>query len=182
MVIVIGFLSLILLIFANNQHMSQIFTFFNSYSFKEVLAGTEEEEEEENDEDSLEQKICNKLFESEECENVKELTEEEIKAESIISRYLEPVKSKEKLIDNGMNNETKIDSTNRNISSNGSSTILSNEVESKDSTNSNQQINNELLSTQLELLSTQLNQSSLNQSVLNNTQNLTQNLNNLTQE
>lgn len=181
MVIVIGFLSLILLIFANNQHMSQIFTFFNSASFKEVLAGTEEEEEE-NEEDSLEQKICNKLFESEECENVKELTEEEIKAESIISRYLEPVKSEEKLIDNGMNNETKIDSTNRNISSNGSSTILSNEVESKDSTNSNQQINNELLSTQLELLSTQLNQSSLNQSVLNNTQNLTQNLNNLTQE
>ncbi len=181
MVIVIGFLSLILLIFANNQHMSQIFTFFNSDSFKEVLAGTEEEEEE-NEEDSLEQKICNKLFESEECENVKELTEEEIKAESIISRYLEPVKSEEKLIDNGMNNETKIDNTNRNISSNGSSTILSNEVESKDSTNSNQQINNELLSTQLELLSTQLNQSSLNQSVLNNTQNLTQNLNNLTQE
>lgn len=181
MVIVIGFLSLILLIFANNQHMSQIFTFFNSDSFKEVLAGTEEEEEE-NEEDSLEQKICNKLFESEECENVKELTEEEIKAESIISRYLEPVKSEEKLIDNGMNNETKIDSTNTNISSNGSSTILSNEVESKDSTNSNQQINNELLSTQLELLSTQLNQSSLNQSVLNNTQNLTQNLNNLTQE
>ncbi|MDF2736984.1 MAG: hypothetical protein K0S93_840, partial [Nitrososphaeraceae archaeon] len=36
-----------------------------SNNFKEVMAGTEKEEEEESEEDLLEQKICNKLFESE---------------------------------------------------------------------------------------------------------------------
>ena len=61
-VIVIGFLFFILFtIFENNQHMSQIINSFYSNNFK-VMAGTEEEEESE--EDSLEQKMCNKLLES----------------------------------------------------------------------------------------------------------------------
>src|SRR5687768_8927541 len=94
-VIVIGFLFFILFtIFANNQHMSQIFNSLYSNNFNEVMAGTEKEEEkkEKSEEDSLEQKICNKLFESEACEKMnedkpiekKELTEEEIKDEAII--------------------------------------------------------------------------------------------------
>jgi hypothetical protein len=157
---------ILLTIGENNQYISQIFNSFNSDYFKEVSAGKEEE-----DEDSLEQKICNKLFESETCEKVQEkeeLTEEEIKAAAIINRYLEPVESEKKSIDDSLNNETEIDSS---ISS-SSSTILLNEVESKDSTNSNQQINNGPQSTQI-------NQSSINyQNVLNNTQSL----NNLTQE
>jgi hypothetical protein len=74
------------------------------------MAGTEEEEGEESEEDSLEQKICNKLFESETCEKgneikpierEEELTEEEIKDEAIINRYFEPVESEKKTIDNG---------------------------------------------------------------------------------
>jgi hypothetical protein len=99
-VIVIGFLFFILFtIFENNQHMSQIINSFYSNNFK-VMAGTEEEEESE--EDSLEQKICNKLLESETCEKgneskpiekEEELTEEEIKDEAIINRYLEPIGS-----------------------------------------------------------------------------------------
>ncbi|HSE99258.1 MAG TPA: SpaA isopeptide-forming pilin-related protein [Nitrososphaeraceae archaeon] len=101
-VIVMGFLSLILFtIFENNQHISQIFNLFNSDYFNEVVAGKEDEEEK-SEEDSLEQKICNKLFESETCEKVKEdkpiekeeLTEEEIKEEAIINRYLEPGEKK----------------------------------------------------------------------------------------
>ena len=104
-VIVIGFLFFILFtIFADNQHMSQIFNSLYSNNFKEVMAGTEKEEEEKeerSEEDSLEQKICNKLFESEACEKMnedkpiekKELTEEEIKDEAIINRYLEPGES-----------------------------------------------------------------------------------------
>ncbi len=110
-VIVIGFLFFILsTIFENNQHISQTINSLYSNNFKEVMAGTEEEEGEESEEDSLEQKICNKLFESETCEkgnegkpieNEEELTEEEIKDEAIINRYFEPVESEKKTIDNG---------------------------------------------------------------------------------
>ena len=84
-VIVLGFLSFILFtIFENNQYIFQIFNSFNSNYFKEVVAGKE------NEEDSIEQKICNKLFEPETCEKGKEdkpiekeeLTEEEIKEEA----------------------------------------------------------------------------------------------------
>ena len=64
-----GFLYFILFtIFENNQHEYQIFNSFISYNyFKEVLASDEEENDEK---DLLEQKICNKLFESEACENI----------------------------------------------------------------------------------------------------------------
>jgi hypothetical protein len=102
-VIVLGFLSFILFtIFENNQHIFQIFNSFNSNYFKEVVAGKEDEE------DSIEQKICNKLFEPETCEKgkedkpieKKELTKKEIKEEAIINKYLEPVESEKKSIDN----------------------------------------------------------------------------------
>jgi hypothetical protein len=109
--IVIGFLSFILLtIVENNQHIYQVFiNSFNSDYFKEVSAGKEDEEEK-SEEDSVEQKICNKLLQSETCEKMKkdeptekeELTEEEIKAEAIINRYLEPVESEKKSIDNNI--------------------------------------------------------------------------------
>ena len=99
---------ILLTILENNQHISQIFNFnFNSINsdyFKQVWAGKEEkyEEEEKEKEDSAEQEICNKLFESEACEKVKQedkpietekLTEEQIKEEAIINRYLEPAES-----------------------------------------------------------------------------------------
>ena len=187
-VIVIGFLSFILLtIFENNQQMSQIFNSFNSDNFKEVLASTKEEEEEEeekDEEDSVKQKICNKLFESETCEKMKEdkpvekkeLTEEEIKAEALVNRYLEPIETEQKSIDNSVDSETEIvsnnsGSSNINSNSNSSSTILSNEIASKDVTDTNQQINSGQLSTQI-------NPSSLNNTNLSTN---AQNLNNLNQ-
>lgn len=148
-----GFLSFILLtIVENTQYISQIFNSFNFDNFKEVLAGKEEEEEEEEkDEDLLEQKVCNKLFESETCEKIKEfkpiekeeeLTEEEIKAEAIINKYLEPVESEKKsTIDNNILNQS--------------------EEEEEE-----------------EQLSTQVNQSSVNSPTVSTN---TQNLNNLNQ-
>ena len=181
---------ILLTILENNQHISQIFNFnsINSDYFKQVWAGKEEKdeekEEEKEEEDSAEQEICNKLFESETCEKVEQedkpietekLTEEQIKEEAIINRYLEPAKSeKQSTIDNNsLNSETKISSSNGNGSSNISSTIFSKEVESKDSTNSNQQINSGFLSPPI-------NQSSAinNPPVSTNTQNLN-NLNQL---
>ena len=95
-----GFLFFILFtIFENNQHEYQIFnSFISSNYFKEVLAGEEEGNDEE---DSLEQKICNKLLESETCEKEKEETPiekkeltEEIQEEAIKNKYLEPVEKK----------------------------------------------------------------------------------------
>jgi hypothetical protein len=95
-----GFLFFILFtIFENNQHEYQIFnSFISSNYFKEVLAGEEEENDEE---DSLEQKICNKLLESKTCEKEKEETPiekkeltEEIQEEAIKNKYLEPVEKK----------------------------------------------------------------------------------------
>ena len=95
-----GFLFFILFtIFENNQQEYQIFnSFISSNYFKEVLAGEEEENDEE---DSLEQKICNKLLESETCEKEKEETPiekdeftEEIQEEAIKNKYLEPVEKK----------------------------------------------------------------------------------------
>ncbi len=93
-----GFLFLLLfIIFENNQYISQIFNSFNSDYFKEVLAGKEEEIEK-SEEDSIEQKICNKLLESETCEKVKEdkpIEKEELaEEEAIINRYLEPAEKK----------------------------------------------------------------------------------------
>ena len=94
-----GFLFFILFtIFENNQHEYQIFnSFISSNYFKEVLAGKEGGEKDK--EESLEQKICNKLLESDTCEKVKEetptekdeLTDEEIQEEAIKNKYLEPV-------------------------------------------------------------------------------------------
>lgn len=138
--IVMGFLSFILLtIVENTQYISQIFNSFNFDNFKEVLAGKEEEEEEEEkDEDLLEQKVCNKLFESETCEKIKEfkpiekeeeLTEEEIKAEAIINKYLEPVESEKKsTIDNNILNQSEEEqlSTQVNQSSVNSPTVSTN--------------------------------------------------------
>ena len=139
---------LLLLVFENEQQISQIFDSGNTDNFKvwaskqekeeekdsigaifdsgntnvfEVLASKEEEEEED---DSLEAKICNKLFDSETCEKIevdtpvedKELTEEEIKAEAIINRYLEPVESETKQIDNTIDNEVETASGSNNTS------------------------------------------------------------------
>ena len=102
-IIVIGFLLFTLFtIFDNYQYTSR--NSFYSDNFKKVMASTEKEEEEgdETEEESLKQRICNKLFELETCEKVKEekpiekesLTEEEIKDDAIINRYLEPVEQK----------------------------------------------------------------------------------------
>jgi hypothetical protein len=109
---------LLLLVFENEQQISQIFDSGNTNVF-EVLASKEEEEE-----DSLEAKICNKLFDSETCEKIevdtpvedKELTEEEIKAEAIINRYLEPVESETIPIDNTIDNEVETASGSNNTS------------------------------------------------------------------
>ena len=184
-----GFLSFILLtIVENNQQTSQIYYLVKSDNFKEVLASTEEEEEEdeeeeeeESDEDSVEQKNCNKLFESETCEKMKqnipivkeELTEEEIKEKAIINRYLEPIETEKKpTIDNSMNTETEISNITNDNNIKSSSTMLSNEIASKDITKANQPISSGLPSTQI-------NQSSVNNpNILNNTQNLN-NLNQL---
>lgn len=178
-IMVIGFLSFILLtIFENNQHISQILNSFYSDSFKEALASTEEEEEK-SEQDSLEQKICNKLFESETCEKVKEdkpiekeeeLTEEEIKAEALINRYLEPVEPEKQSNDNLVNGETEIGSSN-NDSSGSIITDPNETIESQISINSKQQNNSGLPSPQI-------NQSSLNNL---NMLNGSQNLNNLNQ-
>ncbi len=184
-IVVIGFLSFILLaIFENNQHISQKFNTLNSDSFKAVLASTEEEEEEEESEeqDSVEQEICNKLFESETCEKVKEdkpiekeeeLTEEEIKAEALINRYLEPVESEKQSNGNRVNGEIEIGSSNSDSSSGNNSiiTVPNETIESQISINSSQQNNSGLLSTQI-------NQTSLNNL---NMLNSPQNLNNLNQ-
>lgn len=144
--------------------MSQIFNPFNSDNFKEALASTkdeddEEEKEEKDQEDSLEQKICNKLFESKTCEKgneedkpveKKELTEEEIKAEALINRYLEPIELEQKsTIDNSLNSETEIGNNNSGSSINNSSTLFSNEIASTGVTNTNQQINSGQQSTQI---------------------------------
>jgi hypothetical protein len=94
-----GFLFFILFtIFENNQQEYQIFnSFISSNYFKEVLAGEEEENDEE---DSLTQKICNKLLESKTCEKEKETPiekdefTEEIQEEAIKNKYLEPVEKK----------------------------------------------------------------------------------------
>ncbi|HJT85856.1 MAG TPA: hypothetical protein VJ697_15340 [Nitrososphaeraceae archaeon] len=99
-IIVIGFLFLIqFTIFQKDQDISHYNLFIFDY-FKEVLGSEQDEEEKEID--SLEQKLCNKLLDSETCGNFKEvkpiekkeLTQEEIKAEEIISRYLEPSQEK----------------------------------------------------------------------------------------
>jgi hypothetical protein len=138
---------LLLLVFENEQQISQIFDSGNTDNFKVWASKQEEEEkekdsigaifdsgntdnfkvwaskqEEEEEEDSVEAKICNKLFDSETCENIegdkpdKELTEEEIKAEAIINRYLEPVESETKPIDNTIGNEVEIANGSNNTS------------------------------------------------------------------
>ena len=125
--------------------------------FKEVWAGTEANENEEKDEsaEDVEQKTCNKLFDSETCERMKkdqpteikekekekkELTEDELKSEAIINKYLDPVGSEKPSIDNGLNSEIGLD--NNIVSRNNNSIILSNQNESIDSVSSIQPSNN----------------------------------------
>ena len=144
---------LLLLVFENEQQISQIFDSGNTDNFKvwaskqeieeeekdsigaifdsgntdnfKVWASKqEEEEEEEEEENSIEAKICNKLFDSETCEKIqvdkpvedKELTEEEIKAEAIVNKYLEQVESEKKSIDNTIDNEAEIANGSNNTS------------------------------------------------------------------
>ena len=153
-----GFLSFILLTVLNNDPNSQILYSFHSDYFKQVWASTEEEEddgddngEEKEEEDSTELQFCNKLFESEACkkmkEETKELTEEEIKAEAIRNRYFESSESEEvktSIIDNNLNSETEIGKINLGGDSNSRSTILTNEIESSNVTNTNQPIDSKL--------------------------------------
>ena len=121
--------------------------------------------------------VCDRLFDSEVCENMsesdiveqKELTEDE---EAIINRYMEAAETEQTPSHISLNTGSEIDNNNSNdSSSSGGSTILSNEIPSKDVTNTNQQINSGLLSTQL-------NRSSINSS---NVSTNSQNLNNLNQ-
>ncbi|HSF49384.1 MAG TPA: hypothetical protein VLA74_01380 [Nitrososphaeraceae archaeon] len=174
--IIIVFLSFILLagaIITINQQILKIFTSWNVEYFK-VFADQKEEKEKDNDENPLEQKICNKLFELETCEQMekekpiekKKLTKEEIKEEAIINRYLEPVdeSKKKSMIDNRLSNETEIGNSNIDSSN---SVILSNEMAQKNVTNINQQSNSD------GLLSTQINRPSIkNPPILQNSQNI----------
>ena len=120
--------------------------------------------------------VCDRLFDSEVCENMsesdiveqKELTEDE---EAIINRYMEAAETEQTQSHNSLKTGSEIDNNSNDSSSSGGSTILSNEIPSKDVTNTNQQINNGLLSTQL-------NRSSINSS---NVSTNSQNLNNLNQ-
>jgi hypothetical protein len=182
--VVMGFLSFILLTVLNNQPNSQILYSFHSDYFKQVWASTEEEEEDDDDEDndgeekeekedSAELQICNKLFESEACKKIeeenKELTEEEIKAEAIRNRYFEPAKleeEKKSIIDNNLNSETEIVSTNVGVDSNSRSSILPNEIETTNVTNTKESIDN--VSPTLKIHKPSIN----NQNVLTNSQSL----------
>lgn len=176
--IIIVFLSFILLagaIITINQQILKIFTSWNVEYFKVFADQKKEKEKDNKDEDSLEQKICDKLFELETCEQMekekpiekKVLTKDEIKEEAIINRYLEPVGDeieKKSMIDNRLNNETEIGSSN--ISSTNS-VIPSNEMIQKNVTNINQQSNSD------GLLSTQINRSSIkNSPILQNSLNI----------
>jgi hypothetical protein len=163
--IIIVFLSFILLagaIITINQQIFKILSSWNVEYFKVFADQKKEKEKDNKDEDSLEQKICNKLFELETCGQMekekpiekKTLTKDEIKEEAIINRYLEPVdeSKKKSMIDNRLNNETAIGSSNIGRSN---SVIPSNQMAEKNVTNINQQSNND------ELLSTQINRSSI---------------------
>jgi hypothetical protein len=69
--IIIVFLSFILLagaIITINQQILKIFTSWNVEYFK--VFADQKKEKDNKDEDSLEQKICNKLFELETCEQL----------------------------------------------------------------------------------------------------------------
>lgn len=106
--------------------------------------------EEEEEQDSIDEKICNKLFVSETCEKIKEekpvakkeFTEEEMKAEAILNKYLEPVDSDKKSINNSINGPPEIESSS---SMTDSSLILSNNLGSTVITNSSKKIKTELL-------------------------------------
>jgi hypothetical protein len=132
--------------FENNQQIYQLFISSDDNYFK-VWAVEEEEE------DSIDEKICNKLFVSETCEKIKEkkpvakkeLTEEEMKAEAILNKYLEPVDSDKKSINNSINGAPEIGSSS---SMTDSSLILSNNLGSTDITNPSKKIKNELLTPQ----------------------------------
>lgn len=163
--IIIVFLSFILLagaIITINQQIFKILSSWNVEYFKVFADQKKEKDKDNKDEDSLEQKICNKLFELETCGQMekekpiekKTLTKDEIKEEAIINRYLEPVdeSKKKSMIDNRLNNETAIGSSNIGRSN---SVIPSNQMAEKNVTNINQQSNND------ELLSTQINRSSI---------------------
>jgi hypothetical protein len=108
-------------------------------------------------------------------EKKEELTEEEIKAEALINRYLEPIESEKKpTIDNSLNNETEIGSSNNdsNSNSNSSLTLFSNEIASTNVTNTNQQINSGQQSTQINQSS--INNPNVSTSSLQNLDNLNQ--------
>lgn len=130
--------------FENNQQIYQIFISSDNNYFK-VWAVEEEEEQE-----SIDEKICNKLFVSEICEKIKEekpvakkeFNEEEMKAEAILNKYLEPVDSDNKSINNSINGAPEIGSSSNMTDS---SLILSNNLGSTDITNSSKKIKNELL-------------------------------------
>lgn len=130
--------------FENNQQIYQIFISSDDNYFK-VWAVEEEEEQ-----DSIDEKICNKLFVSETCEKIKEekpvakkeFTEEEMKAEAILNKYLEPVDSDKKSINNSINGPPEIGSSS---SMTDSSLILSNNLGSTVITNSSKKIKTELL-------------------------------------
>jgi hypothetical protein len=145
-----GFLSFtIYTILENNQNIPQIFYSFYYDNFKEVVAGTEEDKEDK-DQENIEQKICNKLFESDTCEQMKkdqpiekeeneekekkELTEEQLKTEAIINKYLAPIESEKPSINNTVNNEKGLGNNIDNRDN--SSIILSNQRESIDNVTS----------------------------------------------
>ena len=170
MFVIIEFIFCLFLLtfFANNQLVSQI---FDRLSITPAWA-----QDEDKDADSKKSMVCSRLFDSEACENMsesdiveqKELTEDE---EAIINRYMEAAETEQTPSNNSLKTGSEIDNNSNDSSSSGGSTILSNEIPSKDVTNTNQQINSGLLSTQL-------NRSSINSS---NVSTNSQNLNNLNQ-
>jgi hypothetical protein len=89
--------------FEYNQQIYHLFLFRNDNYFQ-VWAADE-------DENSIDEIFCKKYFVSETCEKMKEdkpakkkeLIEEEMKAEAILNKYLEPVESENKSMNNSIN-------------------------------------------------------------------------------
>jgi hypothetical protein len=128
--------------FEYNQQIYHLFLFRNDNYFQ-VWAADE-------DENSIDEIFCEKYFVSETCEKMKEdkpaekkeLIEEEMKAEAILNKYLEPVESENKSINNSINVAAERGSSS---SITDNSLILSNKSGSPNTNNSDKQIKNELL-------------------------------------
>lgn len=128
----IAFISFILVITVDNNTLEKnsiLKSVGGNEYLKEVFAGKEDEDDKDKDkdkEDKKEQELCKKLFDAETCEKMKEeksvekkeLTEEEIKTESILSRYIEPVETEKDTSNSTVDQETEIASSTADLGNN----------------------------------------------------------------